>query len=419
MRRLYLVLAAALTLAACAGSHGEGPAAEAPEMLRAVPSDALSVGIFSRCENAMANMLDSTSVLCRLGYGKLARQKAVIAMCDVGSLEPLLIIETGKLRHEGGVPVADTIPQAASLARQADSLRLSSAQLALDKHNILLISPSATVMTVVRRHLASESSILDAPDFDGVLEAVGGSDAIIWRNAGAAKLFNREICSIPRRKLIGFLKGATEWTVLCGDKLRTVQPQTERYLCNFLDAAGDGQSKLGSFFPPEPELLIDIPIADRQEWRRQYETMLDARVELEGYEKRIAALRKATGKSPLDWEKENDIQEVAYVATKDWTINMVRTAKAAKGSGKGRSEVLPNPRTGFVAALYGEPFSSADSCFVRHGNWIVSGPRAVLDTLRPATVKGWPAKAAAVVQVPGQRLTWTKENKTLWQDSNR
>jgi hypothetical protein len=419
MRRLYLVLAAALTLAACSGGGGEGPAAEAPEMLRAVPSDALSVGIFSRCDNAMANMLDSTSVLFKLDYGKLARQKAVIALCDVGSLEPLLILETSKLRHEGGVPVADTIPQAASLARQADSLRLYSEQLAFDKHNVLLVSPSATVMTVVRRHLASESSILDAPNFDGVLEAAGSSDAIIWRNSGAAKLFKLDVCSIPRKQMTGFLKGTTEWTVLCGDKLRTVQPRTERYLCNFLDAAGDGQSKLGSFFPPEPELLIDIPIADRQEWRKLYETMLDARVELEGYEKRIAALRKATGKSPLDWEKENDIQEVVYVATKDWTINMVRTAKAAKGSGKGHSEVQANPRTGFIAALYGEPFSSADSCFIRSGNWIISGPRAVLDTLRPATVKGWPSKAAAVVQVPGHKLIWTKENKTLWQDSNR
>ena len=108
------------------------------------------------------------------------------------------------------------------------------------------------------------------------------------------------------------------------------------------------------------------------------------------------------------------MQEVVYVATPEYSLNMVRCARSGKREG-----VQSNHAKGFVRALYGEPFSAADSCCIRSGKWIISGPRAVLDTLVLGSEKGWPAKAAAVVQVPGRKLTWTKDNIILWQDSNR
>ena len=415
MRRLILFALTLLTAAACQTAPGEVQRAEAPELLRAVPSDALTVGVFGRCDRALEQMLDSASVLRSLDYGKLGKHRAVIALCDVGSIAPLLIVETDKSEPGSGLRAAtDTLPQTAALAAQADSMKLFSAQLAISRHNALLLSPSATVLTVVQRHLSSETSILDAPYFDGVLDVMGGSDAIAWRNGGAAKLFPLQLCSIPRKQLTAFIKGAAEWTVSTGDKLHTVQPQAERYYCNFLNAAGDGQSRLGTAFPLDAELIIDIPIADGQQWRRSYETLMDARVELESYNKTIQALKKSTGKSPLDWEKELGVQEVVFVATPEYSLNMVRCSRSGKRDG-----VKANPASGFVRAIYGEPFAAGDSCCIRSGKWIISGPRAVLDTLTLGTMKNWPAKAAAVVQVPGRRLSWTKENIILWQDSNR
>ena len=388
---------------------------EAPELLGAVPSDALTVGIFTHCSDAVERMLDSTSVLRNLDFGKLGRHKAAVALCDLGTITPLLILETGKAAPgEGLRPATDTLPQTAALAAQADSLRLSSAQLALEKHNILLISTSATAITVVQRHIGASSSILDAPYFDGVLEAMGGSDAIAWRNSGAAKLFPQEQIGISRKQLVAFIKGAAEWTVASGNKLRTIQPQSERYYCNFLTIIEEGQSKLGSAFPGEAEFVIDLPIADAKQWRQSYETLMDARVELEAYDKRIQALKKASGKSPLDWEKELNVQEVAWISAGDYCLNMVRCAKSVKQDG-----VQPNPACGFVRALYGEPFSPDDSCCVRRGKWLVSGPRAVLDSLVLGNNKNWPDKASAVAEANGRRLTWTKENIILWQDSNR
>lgn len=406
---LVVIVFMSLGLASC-GQNTPAAAGEAPELLRAVPADALAVGVFTRCDNAVEKMLDSTDVLRSLDYGKLSRHKAVIALCDVGSVSPLLIIETGKATAGEGLRAAtDTLPQTATLAADADSMRLFSAQLALSRHNVLLLTNSATLITVVSRHLSTETSILDAPHFDGVLELLGNSDAVAWRNSGAGKLFNLPLCSIPRKQVNVFLKNAAEWTVATGDKMQTVQPQAEQYFCNFLGALDEGQSKLGASIPPEAELVIDLPIANVAQWRQSYETLMDARVELESYNKRIQNLKKASGKNPLDWEKELGIQEVAYVATKDYCLNFVRCAKKSNGHG-----VQVNPASGYVRALYGEPFNPADSCCIRHDKWLVSGPREVLDTLTFRTEKGWPAKATAVVQASGRRLTWTKENISIW-----
>lgn len=404
MRNCVLILMsafAAFLVASCCES-ATGGSHEAPELLRAVPSDALCAGVFSRCDKALDRMTDSTSVLRKLDYGKLARAHAVVALCDVGSVQPLLVLEAG--RHG-----SDTLEAATSLMACADSARLNSALIALPMHNALVISPSPTVLTVVKRHLASESSVLDAPGFEAVPDVLKGSDGVFWRNREAAKLFDAELPGLPRKNLVAFLRDATDWTVAVGDRLYPVQTPAERYYCNFMSSLGDGASRLGSFWPESAELVIDMPVASLQEWRSGYETWLDARVEVEQYRKRLQALGKATGKDPLKWEKEVDVKEVAYIAGPGYRVNMVRT-----GSKLTREEVGKNPYTGFLNALYGAPFDAADSCVLNCGNWIVTGERAVLDTLSFGSIKTWPAKARAVVSTPDRRLVWTKESIRIW-----
>ena len=184
MRKCVLALTVVIVVLFTASCGGGAPAAsngEAPELLRAVPSDALSVGVFSRLEKGLPEMVDSNSVLFNLDYGKLSRARAAVALCNVGSLAPLLVIEAGKAG-------ADTLDAAAAVIAAADSLKISSSLVTLQSRNALLLSPSATVITVCGRHLAAETSILDAPDFGGVVDALTGSDAIIYRNSGASKL---------------------------------------------------------------------------------------------------------------------------------------------------------------------------------------------------------------------------------------
>ena len=96
-------------------------------------------------------------------------------------------------------------------------------------------------------------------------------------------------------------------------------------------------------------------------------------------------------------------------------MNMVRTAKSVSSDG-----VQVNPYKGFVRALYGSLFNPADSCCVRSGVWLISGERALLDSLklgggRPSS---WPAAAKVVAWSEDNQINWTKENIKIW-NSNR
>ena len=156
--RRFLTAAAFAALAVSCGGSGSGASVqEPPELLTAVPSDALCVGLYNRLDKGLESMLDSSDVLCTLNYGKLSHARAALAICDIGSLSPLVIIEAGKHAPDSSAAVL-------SLLAQADSFRLAKAYVPLHTHDVLILSSSETVVTVVKRHLASESSVLDAPD---------------------------------------------------------------------------------------------------------------------------------------------------------------------------------------------------------------------------------------------------------------
>ena len=223
MRKCVLILLIAFS---CAGLHScaEGAAGvsqEAPELLKAVPSDALCVGLFGRLDHGMEQMIDSLSALRSLDYGKLSRSRATIALCDIGSVCPLLIIEAGKAG-------ADTLESVRSLLDMADTLKLGAALLELDTHDALLLSESSTVITIARRHVASESSILDAPDFPLVLDVLTGADAIVLRNRGANRLQRAGFGPLSPKTVAAFVRDAAEWTVLSGGRLWPVCPDSDR-----------------------------------------------------------------------------------------------------------------------------------------------------------------------------------------------
>ena len=410
MRKCVLILLIAFS---CAGLHScaEGAAGvsqEAPELLKAVPSDALCVGLFGRLDHGMEQMIDSLSALRSLDFGKLSRSRAAIALCDIGSVCPLLIIEAGKAG-------ADTLESVRSLLDMADTLKLGAALLELDTHDALLLSESSTVITIARRHVASESSILDAPDFPLVLDVLTGADAIVLRNRGANRLQRAGFGPLSPKTVAAFVRDAAEWTVLSGGRLWPVCPDSDRYFTNFIASVPEAPSKFAASFPEGAVAVVDLPLGELKEWRSAYEGWLDARIELESYQKRLDVLKKSAGKDPLNWEKELGVKEVSCVMMPEGTLNMVRTAKSVSSDG-----VQVNPYKGFVRALYGSLFNPADSCCVRSGVWLISGERALLDSLklgggRPSS---WPAAAKVVAWSEDNQINWTKENIKIW-NSNR
>ncbi len=411
MRRcvlILLIIVASFGLQSCA-ENAPGTPQNVPELIKAVPSDALCLGLFSRLDNGLETMVDSSSLLRTIDYGRLARSHAAIALCDVGSIAELLIIEAGRTG-------SDTLEIANKIMVQADSLKLSHSILPVGSHNALLLSTSSTVITIAGRHVASESSILDAPYFQDVLGTLPGGDAVVLRNRGALRLFPKGFGPLSRRETASCVRDAAEWTVLSDGYLYPVAPELGRYFCNFMQALPGGPSKLQTAFPEGAAAVFDIPLGPGDQWRKAYEAWLDANIELEQYEKRIQSLSKASGKNPLDWEKEQGVKEIACVMMPDGTVNMVRTSKAQQAEG-----VQKNPYAGFVRALYGSAFNASDSLCLRNGSWLISGSnKTLLDSLKIGSEKPaqWPSSSKVVAWSADGQINWTKDNIRIW-DSNR
>ena len=409
LRRLsaLILLMAVLIMPSCSPSgSGAGPG-EAPLVLAAVPSDALFVGVSPRFDRAL-EALDSASVLRSLDYGKLSRSAGAVALCDIGSIVPLAIIDLG--RH-----APDTAAHVASLLAEADTLKLFSGIVGLGEDDVCLLTPSETVMTIALRHVAAETSILDAPGFGRVVQVLRSHDARIYRNRGLSKLPVPLLAGLPVRRQMSFLEGASEWTVISGERLIPVQPEGGSYFCNYFAPVQEAPSRLRAVLPQDADSVVDMPVGSVEEFRKGYESWLDAKVALEAYKGRISALKKASGKSPLNWEKEQNVQEVAYVHFGEHTLNMVRVARSSDGG-----DIQPNAYTGFVNALYGNMFEADDDCCMQKGEWIISGQRQALESYLPPEGKGvkWPAKAKLVLDTGGMRLEWTKDEIKIW-DSNR
>lgn len=410
MKKCVLFLTAlnlTILLASC-GNEAPGASQEAPELLKAVPSDAQSIGIFGRLDHAMDRLIDSTSILNRIDYGKLGRARAVIATCDLGALAPVVIVEAGRASE-------DTVSAALPVLSQADTLGIPHSHITIGNHNALVLTPSETALKIVSRHLASETSILDAPDFDKVVSILPSGDALVYRNRGAAKLFGGMFSGSLGAVAVSFVRDAAEWMVEADGTLQTVQPDAEKYYGNFCSSLQEAPVKLQSVLPSGALFCIDIPIASTLEYRHAYEVWLDARVALEDYNRRLGSFSRIAGKDPRTWEQEAGVREAAVVTLPEGRLNLLRVKDKSTSDG-----IVPNPRTGFARALYGEVFAPADSCMILSGNWILSGSREVLESYEPAAAAaGWPTKAKVIAGNDARLYIWNKDNRIKIWDSNR
>lgn len=410
MRKCVLFLLAlgfSLGLASC-GSGAPGAPSEAPELIGAVPSDAQHIGVFSHLDKALSRMIDSTSVVLKLDYGRLNRNKAVIAACDVGALTALVIVEAGKASP-------DTLAAAASIMQQADSLGVYHMHVTLDQHNALLLSGSETVMLIAARNLASETSVLDAPDFDIVARSLPSGDLQIYRNSAAPKLFRQMFTGYLSSVVPAFLRDASEWMIMSDDLLIPVCPEGEKYYANFCASLQEAPSRLPEALPQDYTFFVDVPVNSVPAFRVGFEKWLDARVILEPYNARLSRVWNATGKDPRAWEKEAGVREAAVAFTPKGRINMLRIKEKAQSDG-----VIPNPNTGFAQALYGNIFADADSCMLRRGNWILSGSRVALEEYAPIAKApaDWQSKAKVAAGSPDFRVTWKNDDRIkVWRSN--
>ena len=122
-KRILALLAALPLLFACGNPSAKTDAARdarrIPELLAAVPSDALAVVCYDRLEEGL-RLLDSTSVLRQLNLTAFKQSKMALSLCYNGSLVPVLALETGRAEADSVSAVRTLLAQAATLRLQTE-----------------------------------------------------------------------------------------------------------------------------------------------------------------------------------------------------------------------------------------------------------------------------------------------------------
>lgn len=390
-----------------------------PELIAAVPSDALAVICYDRLSEGM-RLFDSTSVLQRLNLTAFKNARMALSLCYNGSLVPVLALDAGRAEADSVSAVSTLLAQAATLQLQAEYVRPDPEA---KRRGILLITPSNAQLTAVRRHLTEYTSILDAPGFRQALAAAGGKDFIIFRGGGAPdrlvpKGWLQEF--FPRRELTRFLGTVADWTVLTpaegGFDVAPACGSDDAFYANILASLPFGESRLGAILPDSVRFALAMPVA-LPDHRKAVERWQDASVKLTVYEKQLAALRKESGKDPLKWEQEVNVREVALVHFGGGVVALVRPAKPAT-----EREPYENPRRGFLPALYGNAFALADdSCTACSRGWQIYGSPEAVEAFIAAerteeSVPDWPGRGCRfIIHQPGKTLAWGKKGiKLIW-----
>ncbi len=422
-----LALLLALPLLLCCGNPArktDAPVQEKriPELLAAVPSDALGVICFDRCAEGL-RLYDSTSVLQKLDLSDFKNARMALSLCYNGSLVPVLALDTHRAE-------ADSAAAIKALTEQAASLKVFSHYFEPDpaagRQGMLILSPSEAQITAVRRHVTQHTSILDAPYFRQALSAAGGDDFVIYRNSGAERLAPKGWMQefFPRRELTGFLRQLADWTVLTpasdGFSVQPVQGPADSYFANILSLLPFSDSRLGAVLPDSVRFTLALPVSNPA-FREAFERWQDASVKMTRYRRTLDALRKESGKDPLKWEKEIDVRELALVRDGEGrAVVLVRPGKAVADRPAGE-----NPWRGFIPTLYGSAFTLADdSCEAARDGWYVYGSpadvQAWLDAKRPETASKWPGKGCRfIIYEPERTLAWGKKGLRLTWNTNQ
>lgn len=406
-KRVISYLAAIFMVAACA--HGPQQQRDSSPLLRTVPSDALVVMDFDHCSDIFSYLVDSTSTMAKLSFGQLGDAHCVLSYVYTGQMEPILAIDTGKAPADTTDSITELLAQAPGLGLKAEFFPDGWAD--GERSAIIITHASATEPSVLR-HIAGMTSIYEADSFRDALMAAGsGKGTIYLRNSGLDKTVPKTFLQeyVVRNQLIGFLKKSADWTVMDVTPskplgINTVLGPSMEHYTNLFSSIPMGESKLGGVLPSDAEFAVSQPLTEG--FRAQYESYVDACVKLTKYNKRIAELKAASGKSPLVWEKEQAIQEVAYVCWNGSRYVLARSAKAMENTA-----VCENAYAGFMSALYGELFAVPDSFVAVKDSWMIFGEedsvRDFIDCDGILEEDQWQYKSCHfVVYRPDRRLSW-------------
>ena len=318
----------------------------------------------------------------------------------------------------GKVP-PDSLPAAAALCREADSLGLKSRYVSKPEIelNAVLLSSSEPVLKSACRHVDQGTSVLDAKGAGEAVKKVGEQRRfVVFPNREAGKIFPPEVDlggGIENKKMVAFVKGLSEWIALfpSGDEsydILTSQGSDKVYYMNMLDALQPGESRLKEMLPGGCNFAASIQTSSIKEYLAAHRDWLEAHTKIP------SGGNKALDKAEK-WAESLDIKEVALLRSPDFDLLLVRPSKPRKAD-----ETAENTAAGNLSLLFGELFRVEDeSCCAQKGEWMIFGSAADIEKFSSTPsepIESWPSKGVKAVifsQGNKSRLLEVKENSKM------
>ncbi len=394
-------------------------------ILCAVPSDAAMVMSGRSLKSVLPALNDSTYLVGNLFCGdsnksfekflkeagalldggelnSLKSNPVAISLHYSGSLEPLMIVDSGKMPK-------DSVSGVWKLFALADTLGLSHSVVspsedstpALKRKVLAVFSPAESLVNSSARNISSNTSVL-GNEACARLAAVASSDISILVNNEYSSKLSSSFLSKQYRKYSSFFKSYAEWSMLeIADadakslKLTgcTASISSPAYFSNIYRGVKPGTAGFMSILPVGTLQAMSLQISDVVSYEQEYHKYLDAVGKIKNSRTESQRLKKQCGIDPEVWAKSLDIKEIvqASLPMRGGVASMLLVRPGNKDVSlifKGLEYkklrdydggVKPYPYRGFASNLFGSAFAVPDSAFIYHNGWLVVGETETLE----------------------------------------
>lgn len=265
--------------------------------------------------------------------------------------------------------------------------------------NLLLASSSSYVLESAIRHLSNKVSILDNPDFEGILKHYGNLSGVYVNHNQIGKLFSG-IVERGYLKYSDFVMDFCQWSrfniVMEGGKLSLLGELDdcgdEARFSNIFNSQHPKKSAMGKILPASTVFAVSLPLSDVQEYLKQHQLYLEMHKKSSSFAYKQKMAQGESVVTPRGWIDSLQVEELVSAYCKfgekcEW-ITLIRS-KQQFGIDNVISAVVEGEKVeapsqflykGYVASVFGELFSHCnEEAICKVGPWNIIGPQKILD----------------------------------------
>ncbi|MCI1639884.1 MAG: hypothetical protein LKI42_01245 [Bacteroidales bacterium] len=377
-------------------------------ILPAVPSDAAAVFYSDRLEDGLSLLCDTTNILSDyFGYssdgnisgflsylsssvsgrksGILKDASFLVSLHYNGDLVPLIIIgydcsASDSSERESVIAAADSADLHCSVFSCSGTAYSGSS---LDGLELVIASPSETIVNSAERHIAEGHSILDDERFSEIAADAEGRTLMFFSLDNSDKLLSR-IVKGKYLRYSDFFKKLADWGFLrLTDNSGNLFSMTglaessddPSYFFNVFKSVSGSIPRVMEILPSSTVFAVSLPLNSLESYLNAFGRYLDASGLKEKYGNKASTLKLKTGTAPADFMKDKNVKEISmatFLAGNQLkSVILLRT-----GTQKKDFPLTENKFAGFASAVFGNFFSLKDesSCAGKNG-YIVIGAR--------------------------------------------